>query len=159
MQLFIGGACAGKRDAVSSRFPGACWHSAYDGQALETWRESLPRQGVLVLEGWERWLAAWLVDEPADAPDDDPLRQRLRRFLATLKDLEREAAIDVVLILPEMGRGIVPLDRAERRLRDLAGWLAQDAAACCEAVWYVRHGLVQRLLAEVPTAGSGDAPR
>lgn len=26
MQLFIGGACAGKRDAVAARFPGAVWH-------------------------------------------------------------------------------------------------------------------------------------
>lgn len=155
MQLFIGGACAGKRDAVRSRFPGACWHSAYDGKTLEAWRDTLPRQGMLVLEGWERWLAAWLVDEPAD----DPLRERLRSLLAIWQDLERETAVAVVLILPEMGRGIVPLDRAERRLRDLAGWLAQDAAACCEAVWYVRHGLVQRLSAAVSTAGNVVDPR
>jgi adenosylcobinamide kinase/adenosylcobinamide-phosphate guanylyltransferase len=159
MQLFIGGACAGKREAVRSRFPGARWHCAYDGKALEAWRDTLPRQGVLVLEGWECWLAAWLVDEPADAPDDDSLRQRLRMLLATWQDLEREAAVGVVLILPEMGRGIVPLDRSERRLRDLAGWLAQDTAACCEAVWYVRHGLVQRLSADVPTAGNAADPR
>ena len=155
MQLFIGGACAGKRDAVRSRFPGACWHSAYDGKTLETWRDTLPRQGVLVLEGWERWLAVWLIDEPTD----DTLRERLRLLLAFWQELEREAAVGVVLILPEMGRGIVPLDRAERRLRDLAGWLAQDAAACSEAVWYVRHGLVQRLPTDVPTADRAADPR
>lgn len=159
MQLFIGGACAGKRDAVRSLFPDAGWHSAYDGKVLETWRDSLPRQGVLVLEGWEQWLAAWLVEETGDPLDDDPLRERLRSLLSGWQALEREAAIEVVLILPEMGRGIVPLDRAERRLRDLAGWLAQDAAACCEPVWYVRHGLVQRLSVDVPIVGNGDDPR
>lgn len=45
----------------------------------------------------------------------------------------------------EIGYGIVPMARAERRLRDLNGWFNQEAAVAAERVWYVRHGLVMAL--------------
>ncbi|MBB3142423.1 bifunctional adenosylcobinamide kinase/adenosylcobinamide-phosphate guanylyltransferase [Halomonas organivorans] len=140
MQLFIGGACAGKRDLVAARFPGAAW-SRVDDVGLEGRENDLRSGRVRVLTGWAGWLEKALADEP----DDDRLRARLAEALDRLRDAEREARGEVVLILPEMGRGIVPMDAADRRLRDLAGWLAQDAAARAESVWYVRHGLARRL--------------
>ncbi|MDT8895954.1 bifunctional adenosylcobinamide kinase/adenosylcobinamide-phosphate guanylyltransferase [Halomonas sp. I1] len=140
MQLFIGGACAGKRDLVAARFPDAAW-SRVDEAGLEGWGHALRPGTVRVLTGWAGWLKKALADEP----DDDRLRARLVAALDTLRNAEREARGEVVLILPEMGRGIVPMDAADRRLRDLAGWLAQDAAARAESVWYVRHGLARRL--------------
>ncbi len=140
MQLFIGGACAGKRDLVAARFPNAAW-SRVDEAGLEGRENDMRSGAVQVLIGWTGWLEAALADEP----DDDRLRARLVAALDTLRDAERDARGEVVLILPEMGRGIVPMDAADRRLRDLAGWLAQDAAARAEAVWYVRHGLARRL--------------
>lgn len=141
MQLFIGGACAGKRDAVSERFPAANWHRLSPGAPLGGWRETAMAGHPLVLTGWTAWLEAAL----AAAPDDDRLREAWRGELRALSRAEHEMALEVVLILPEMGRGIVPMAAEARRLRDLAGWLAQDAARRSEAVWYVRHGLVQRL--------------
>jgi adenosylcobinamide kinase / adenosylcobinamide-phosphate guanylyltransferase len=50
-----------------------------------------------------------------------------------------------VIIANELGRGLVPIARDQRRLRDLSGWFTQDAAAHAEQVWYVRHGLLQAL--------------
>lgn len=141
MQLFIGGACAGKRDAVSERFPAANWHHLAPGVPLGAWRETVVAGHPLVLTGWTAWLEAAL----AAVPDDDRLRREWGEGLAALADAEREMALEVVLILPEMGRGIVPMAAEARRLRDLAGWLAQDAARRSDAVWYVRHGLVRRL--------------
>ncbi|MFG6178273.1 bifunctional adenosylcobinamide kinase/adenosylcobinamide-phosphate guanylyltransferase [Halomonas sp. THAF12] len=140
MQLFIGGACAGKRDLVAARFPDAAW-SRVDEAGLEGCEKDLRSGAVRVLTGWTDWLEAVLADES----DDDRLRARLVAALDRLRDAEREARGETVLILPEMGRGIVPMDAADRRLRDLAGWLAQDAAARAESVWYVRHGLARRL--------------
>ncbi len=70
---------------------------------------------------------------------------RLVRALETLLAAERRTGATITLILEEMGRGIVPMSPRQRRLRDLNGWLAQDAAARAEAVYYVWHGLVRRL--------------
>jgi adenosylcobinamide kinase / adenosylcobinamide-phosphate guanylyltransferase len=140
MQLFIGGTCAGKRDAVRRRFDAPHWHSAYAGGRIEAWR-SLAETRCLVLEGWERWIGQRLAEEP----DDDRLRQAMARELDALRVWEDEQGGEAVLILLEMGRGIVPLGRDNRRLRDLNGWLAQDVAARCERVWYVWNGLVKEL--------------
>ncbi|MGQ7247748.1 bifunctional adenosylcobinamide kinase/adenosylcobinamide-phosphate guanylyltransferase [Halomonas sp. V046] len=219
MQLFLGGACAGKRERVDERFPGATWSSAQAAMALlergdapataagvtESPASAVggPPQAVWVIHGWLAWLEAQLdggsasgddtgLDDadrdngaaPAPAPATDrsrlldETRRRWRTALASLATLpmsgkaalpmagkaglsmsgkaglgepgrggEAGAIGEIVLIIPEVGRGIVPMDARERQLRDLAGWLAQDASAACTAVWYVRHGLVMALKA------------
>lgn len=141
MQFFIGGACAGKRNVVRQRFDSAGWHSAYAGCRLEAWHAAAASSRCLVLEGWERWIDERLADEP----DDDRLRQAMASEFDALREWEDQKGGEAVLVLLEMGRGIVPLGPGNRRLRDLNGWLAQDAAARCERGWYVRHGLVKLL--------------
>ncbi|WP_168013344.1 bifunctional adenosylcobinamide kinase/adenosylcobinamide-phosphate guanylyltransferase [Halomonas salinarum] len=141
MQLFIGGACAGKGDIVTTRFPGALWLKAGEGGGLSGWRDRLAPGRPLVISGWSGCLSRALVDEG----DDDRIRRRLADELEAMVEAERQGCGEIVLIVPEMGRGIVPMAVEDRRLRDLAGWLAQDAAARAEAVWYVRHGLARRL--------------
>ncbi|KAA0014172.1 adenosylcobinamide kinase [Billgrantia pellis] len=141
MQLFLGGTCAGKRGVVRQRFDSPCWHSAYHDCRLETWRMAAASSQCLVLEGWERWIAARLTAEL----DDDRLRDIMAIELDALRAWEAEQGGEAVLILLEMGRGIVPFAPEARRLRDLNGWLAQDAASRCERVWYVRNGLCRSL--------------
>lgn len=159
MQLFIGGAFAGKRAAVRARFDAIAWHSAYRGAALAEWPVRQAAGTTLVLEGWEVWLATALREasdlsevhgSEARGPDigsDDRLRQAFVAELEALKTAEREHDMQIVLVMLEMGRGIVPLAAHDRRLRDLAGWLTQDAAARSEQVWYVWNGLVECLKA------------
>lgn len=141
MQLFIGGACAGKRRVVTQRFASPHWHSAYQENSLAEWPVAAASARCLIVEGWERWVAARLASEA----NDDKLRHDLVTELDALRAWETEQGGEVVLIMLEMGRGIVPLSPEKRRLRDLNGWLAQDAAARCEQVWYVWHGLVRSL--------------
>ncbi len=141
MQLFIGGACAGKRDIVRSRFPGATWCHLAPGRPLDVWRELAMPGTVLVVTGWLPWFEAALESET----DDDALRLVLVDQLRALLVAERQDLQEVVLILPEVGRGIVPMAARDRRLRDLVGRLGQEAAALAARAWYVRHGLVQRL--------------
>ena len=51
----------------------------------------------------------------------------------------------LIIIATDVGRGVVPMEPEQRRLRDLNGWFTQDATAQAEEVWYVRHGLVMAL--------------
>ncbi|AMD02199.1 bifunctional adenosylcobinamide kinase/adenosylcobinamide-phosphate guanylyltransferase [Halomonas chromatireducens] len=161
MQLFIGGACAGKRAAVVRHFPTAAWYRLDPQAGLSDWREApepgglLEPGGVLVVTGWLAWLEAALVREP----DDDRLRHELAAALAVILEAERDLGLPMILGLVEIGRGIVPMGHRDRRLRDLAGWLAQDAASLAERVWYVRHGLVQPLRQVNTRVIEIDAPR
>lgn len=152
MQLFLGGACAGKRDCVRQRFPEARWQNADQamGQAGAVDAVPLVIDGPLVIEGWLDWLV-----EQLQVHDDETLRNcwqaGLRRW-SRASSGENENQSEIVLIVPEIGRGIVPLQAEQRRLRDLAGWLAQDAARVAQQVWYVRHGLVSCLRSSLSSA-------
>ena len=147
MQSVIGGAGSGRRRLVIERFPHARWHRLAPGDGADACLAGCELSGggvsghdtweVLVVDGIADWLAAAL----AETPDDDALRGIWLGLLDRLAAAPGEA----VLILDEMGRGIVPMDPAARRLRDHNGWLAQAAAARSRAVWYLRHGLCKRL--------------
>ncbi|RCV91210.1 bifunctional adenosylcobinamide kinase/adenosylcobinamide-phosphate guanylyltransferase [Billgrantia montanilacus] len=155
MQLFIGGACAGKRAAVVRHFPTAAWYRLDPQADLFDWQAALEPGGGLVVTGWSAWLEAALVREP----DDDRLRHELAAALAVILEAERDLGLTMILVLAEIGRGIVPMAHRDRRLRDLAGWLGQDAASLAEQVWYVRHGLVQPLRQVNTRVIEIDAPR
>ena len=68
MQLFIGGACAGKRDLVAARFPDAGW-TRIDELGLDGREHDLRPGTVRVLTGWTRWLESALVTEPSPATE------------------------------------------------------------------------------------------
>ncbi|QEM82300.1 bifunctional adenosylcobinamide kinase/adenosylcobinamide-phosphate guanylyltransferase [Halomonas binhaiensis] len=142
MQLFLGGACAGKRERVSERFPQASWIQA--SEALERMR--YPRlaetHAEVVVHGWLKWLEEVCCNRNGAELENDALRECWRQ---AFKDWAGRESAEVVLIVPEVGRGIVPVEPFQRQLRDLAGWLAQDAAEASSSVWHVRHGLVMAL--------------
>jgi len=141
MQLIIGGSYSGKRAFVRQQSDAIIWHSAYQGDRLEGWRERLQPGHLLVLEGWE----CWLRERLAESSDLQTLRNTMRCELQALQQVETTQNISVRLILLEMGRGIVPIDAGERQLRDLNGWLSQDATRLCNQVHYLWHGLAQPL--------------
>lgn len=149
MQCFIGGTCSGRRDLVDERFPEARWHRLAPGQGVADWLDDLPVGATLVITGWAAWLSATLAED-----HDDGVRVRWRALLEALAAAQRRQGLGLVLILDEMGRGIVPMAPEARRLRDLNGWLAQEVASRCTAVWYVRHGLARRL-DRVDASGGG----
>lgn len=137
MQLFIGGACAGKRDAVAARFPAASWHRLDPTQPFINSQQAMVADTPLVITGVLDWLGAAL-----ERDDNDALRQRWQGDMAMLCQRADELNASLLIIVSEVGRGIVPMQPEQRRLRDLNGWFAQDATAQADRVWYVRHGLV-----------------
>ncbi|WP_447957687.1 bifunctional adenosylcobinamide kinase/adenosylcobinamide-phosphate guanylyltransferase [Vreelandella sp. EE7] len=141
MQLFIGGARAGKRDAVKARFENAAWWTLAPGQRLADCHSILVPNKPLVINGFLNWVARHGEYEA----DNDRLRAQWREDIDFLCQAAAARNATIVLILNEVGRGLVPMAQDDRRLRDLNGWLSQDAAKRAERVWYVRHGLTQRL--------------
>ncbi|WNK21577.1 bifunctional adenosylcobinamide kinase/adenosylcobinamide-phosphate guanylyltransferase [Halomonas piscis] len=142
MQLFLGGARAGKRDAVAERWPDADWQALTPGDTLAGRMEPAGPDATdapTVLCGVLPWLEALL----ARSADDDALRRQWQAALETLDT--RLGAATLIIIGHEIGCGMVPMARAERRLRDMNGWFNQDVAARAERVWRVRHGLVMAL--------------
>lgn len=140
MQLFIGGACAGKRDAVTARFPAARWWSLEMTHPLSDCQQALQAERPLVITGVLEWL-----DSALDATEHDVLRSQWQSELTTLGQRAHKLSAPLIIITTEVGRGIVPMQPEQRSLRDANGWFNQDAAAQAEQVWYVRHGLVMAI--------------
>ena len=140
MQLFIGGSCAGKRDAVAARFPAAIWWRLADCQPLEKTQHALVANTPLIIHGVLDWLSGG-----AERSDDDTLRQQWQSDMTLLSQRANEQSALLIIIATEVGRGIVPMQPAQRRLRDLNGWFTQDVTAQADKVWYVRHGLVTQI--------------
>ncbi|MGD6830782.1 bifunctional adenosylcobinamide kinase/adenosylcobinamide-phosphate guanylyltransferase [Sutcliffiella halmapala] len=141
MQLVIGGAFAGKRNIVREKDKEFSWVSSYYNDLLSDWDKKWRGGTTLVLEGWERWIEDQMKKEAGDAV----IRAEFSKFFQSFLEEERVRNDGIVLIMLEVGRGIVPIDKEERRFRDLAGWILQDAVKLAEEVQYVWHGIAKRL--------------
>ena len=158
MHVFIGGTASGKRQRVAERYPEARWRDADEMMRRVTGAGAGPTiddGDTVVISGWLAWLEAELENElenqrenESASADDDRLGRRWREALTGWASSPGRR----VLVLDEVGRGIVPVDPAQRRLRDLMGWLSQDAVRLASQVHYVRHGLTMRLDGKEATA-------
>lgn len=141
MQLVLGGAFAGKRKVVKEKHQVYSWVSSYNGEIVWDWELKWTNDTTLVLEGWENWIS----QELKQYKSNDEIRRKFRDLLHSLLDEEKKRNNQIILIMLDMGKGIVPLEKNERRLRDIAGWIAQDAAKLSEQVEYVWNGLSKNL--------------
>ena len=140
MQLFIGGACAGKRDAVDALFPTATTWRLKAHKPLSDCQSALSSHSPLVINGVLDWLSADL-----ETTDSGTLRQRWQGDIEQLCLRAETLSAALIIIATDVGRGIVPMQPTQRRLRDVNGWFTQDMTAHAERVWYVRHGLVMAI--------------
>lgn len=128
MHIIIGGAYNGKRDYVRTMLA---------GREAEWLEGVLPEQSctcqVMVVASIEKWLAKTELSE------EDAIAHVLSKVVGR----------DVIVILTDIGRGIVPLDAQQRNLRDGCGRLYQRLMAEADEVtriWYgVAHTLKKRV--------------
>ncbi|PSL46922.1 adenosylcobinamide kinase /adenosylcobinamide-phosphate guanylyltransferase [Salsuginibacillus halophilus] len=133
MQLVVGGAWSGKRNiAASLAEADGIWLHAEEDQL------NAKEQKTMIVDGWDVWVQARI------ACGSTPEQVRLQ-FREKLKELKAIKSRQVILIMEEAGRGIVPLEQADRFFRDANGWMAQDAAHEAEEVHHVWHGLCRQL--------------
>jgi adenosylcobinamide kinase / adenosylcobinamide-phosphate guanylyltransferase len=147
MQLVTGGAFSGKRRIVKELYKEnpqeLSWLSSYNDEILDNWADVWQPGTALILEGWENWLREDI--RCGEGSQMDRLRRKYHKHLTDLMREEERNGGKACLIMLEMGKGIVPAESEDRALRDLHGWLQQDAAKLSSEVYYVWHGLSRRL--------------
>lgn len=129
MHVFIGGAYSGKTDYVMKLLAGQNVELV-DG----TLPEGIPTWDVLVIKNIEKWLVT------QDLENDEPL---VKTILTRLKTLEENCA--VYIIVTDMGRGVVPMEKQARLLRDTCGRLYQVLFAEAEQVVRVWYGIGEQI--------------
>ena len=67
--------------------------------------------------------------------------EKIRAFAAETA----ESCPTAVTTMDEVGCGVVPMDREERRYREAAGWAGQELAARAETVWRMLAGIPMRI--------------
>ena len=125
MHVIIGGAHNGKRDFVKRLLEDVQYQWVnFSADDLE-----ITSGNKVVIDRIEHWLAQTELPE-ADAVE----------FI--LKMVEGK---DVIFILTDIGRGIVPMDAEQRKLRDACGRLYQRLIAEADEVTRIWYGLAQTL--------------
>jgi adenosyl cobinamide kinase/adenosyl cobinamide phosphate guanylyltransferase len=127
MHIYIGGAHNGKRAYVKKRL--ASRESEWFDGNLPDGKDAENSDRVLVLAGLEKWLAT------VDLSEEEAIAQVMEVIL------NRE----VILILTDIGRGIVPIDGKQRQLRDTCGRLYQRLIDEAEEVTRIWYGIPQIL--------------
>ncbi|QTD40727.1 bifunctional adenosylcobinamide kinase/adenosylcobinamide-phosphate guanylyltransferase [Sporosarcina sp. Te-1] len=130
MHIFIGGAHNGKREFVRNwlKEPDK-WAWVGPGHAWDLERLAQVDSKFIVLDRIEEWLESSEMDET------DALAHIMRGMEGK----------ETVVILTDLGRGIVPVDPEQRKLRDRCGRLYQWLIAEADEVTRIWYGLAQTL--------------
>lgn len=125
MHVYIGGAYNGKSDYVKKQL-------ALAGREMTWYDGELPPKGIspIVVNNLHQWLAQFEGEE-AEAIE-----------LWT----ERLSNRACIVILTDIGRGIVPMDAKSRAYRDRCGRLYQALIAQAEEVTQIWYGIAKKIL-------------
>ncbi len=93
-----------------------------------------PECDVLVIKNIEKWLVTQNLD------NDEAL---VKTILTTLKALEENCTL--YIIVTDMGRGVVPIEKQARLLRDTCGRLYQALFAEAESVVRIWYGIGEHI--------------
>lgn len=141
MRVVVGGAYAGKRSVANKLVQQSTWISSYAGDTWQDWQNKWIHKTDLILEGWENWILSLLQK----GLTIEEVRTNFQHLIQQIEIEESQREEKVILIMLEMGRGIVPLSVEDRHVRDCMGWILQDAVEMADQVIYVWHGLNKSL--------------
>lgn len=132
MYVIIGGAYSGKRKHVVNTYEYSIWKSAYEGVKVEEIFTNTADE-IVVLEGFEIWISHLIKSGKSD--------EEILYFFG--EGFKKSPNKSLILIMLEVGKGIVPVNKEDRRLRDVMGWIQQEAVSNAEVVTSVWHGLTR----------------
>lgn len=125
MRVIIGGAHNGKRTYVKTLLEeqGIDNVQWFDGELPS------PGSGKVVLAGIEKWLEQCGLGE----------EEAISRVIQSVENR------DAILILTDIGRGIVPISAGQRELRDVCGRLYQRLLAEADEVTRIWYGIAKTI--------------
>ncbi|MET3575757.1 bifunctional adenosylcobinamide kinase/adenosylcobinamide-phosphate guanylyltransferase [Bhargavaea ullalensis] len=129
MHIYFGGAHNGKRDFVKGLL-GEAAHEWIEAGELKALPE--PPSGRVVVAGLEEYINDHHTDEEEAVAD-------------VLRFLERADRDGLIIILTDMGRGIVPVDPHARWLRDACGRLGQRLSRQADGITRIWYGIPQKI--------------
>lgn len=136
MQSVIGGAYNGKRKYVNEQL------SKQNIKNIFTYEGEIPKNGFtkedyVIIGNFEKIITNYSnLDEEAI----------VKEIIKQLKQLDEET--NVICICTDIGRGIVPLSKDERKLRDTCGRLYQQLFSISEKVIRIWYGIPEVLKGE-----------
>lgn len=131
MHIIIGGAYNGKKAYVEKLLPTTPYHwvdCSADDRTFSMMAE-IPKEALVIIEHIDSWLERTDLSE----------MEAVRFIMDAIKNRE------VIFILTDIGRGIVPMNTAQRSLRDACGRLYQQLVAQADEVTRVWYGLPQTI--------------
>lgn len=157
MILIIGGICQGKHDFCRNEFP--------DAEVIDHYEERVRREmkeGKEPLSEAEKWLESIAVIDTKSKPDEgDASREETEDYSSGCPS-KKSASSDIsgvhfgngnsghiekelVIIMNEVGSGVVPMDRDERLWREAVGRVSCLYAKRADRVYRLIAGIPQRL--------------
>lgn len=130
MQSIIGGAYNGKRKFVKQLLEGQRVHF-FEGEIPD---RPFTKEEYVVIGGFEKMIPMF-----GDLTEDEIVNQLMDK----LRKLDEET--NLICICTEIGRGIVPLSKVDRHLRDTCGRLYQQLFKRSEKVIRVWYGIPEIL--------------
>ncbi|MBD8027719.1 bifunctional adenosylcobinamide kinase/adenosylcobinamide-phosphate guanylyltransferase [Ureibacillus sp. Re31] len=137
MRIVIGGAYNGKRKFVIEKLKSSALdnYDFFEGEIPSG--RSYTKNEAVVIGNFEKIIPQYIELEE---------EQIATHIYDKLLKLEKET--NVICICTDMGRGIVPLQKEERKLRDTCGRLYQKLFAESESVIRIWYGIPQLLKGE-----------
>ncbi|WP_044931330.1 bifunctional adenosylcobinamide kinase/adenosylcobinamide-phosphate guanylyltransferase [Oribacterium sp. NK2B42] len=135
MVLIIGGMCQGKHDFCKSEFPDAEVIEHYE----ERIREELGKGKDPVSEA-EKWL-----DDISATMEIDGTDSAIHLSMDSANRFKEQLPRELVIIMNEVGSGVVPMDKDEREWREAVGRVSCSFAKRADRVYRLLAGIPQRL--------------
>jgi len=129
MHVFIGGAYNGKTAYVTQMLAEQ-QVAVMDGVLADV----VPDCDALLIKNLEQWLLSQNLE------DDEKLIQQVLKRLQTF-----EETCSLYIIVTDMGRGVVPMEKQARLLRDTCGRLYQALFAEAQHVERIWYGIAERI--------------
>lgn len=145
MHFVMGGACNGKAEWVRNlydtcQYPRERWIKAYEC-LCEDWISESATDSLVVVEGIEYWIRELSLQH-----ESDTVRKIWKETLLKWNGWEMEGCKrKIVIIGSDITRGIVPVEKMDRKWRDDAGWTFQDTVQLCDRVDHIWYGISQRI--------------
>jgi len=145
LHFVMGGACNGKAEWVrihydECQYPRESWIKAYECSYYD-WLNEDSDSSLVVIEGIEYWIRELSLQYESDA-----VRRIWKEALLKWDRWEKEGwRRKVVIIGSDITRGIVPVEKLDRKWRDDAGWAFQDTVQLCDRVDHIWYGMGQRI--------------